>query len=389
MALKVYIIAGEPSGDLLASGMMKAIRIQCSEVEFRGVGGESMRDEGMESRFDIAEISVMGVVEGLGSLSLITKRIRQTVNDIIDWHPDVLVTVDSWGFVSSVVSKLRKRKVAIRVIHYVAPQVWAWKKGRAKSVAGLVDRLMMLLPYEGKYFEKFGLRCDFVGHPVMERMNGIDFDLAEFRSRHQIPEDALVLSLLPGSRHSEVVRMIPIFKRAVEIIGKEQGDIFVIVSTVAGVEVEVRKCFAGWDIPVRVVVGSTERYNAFKTSSIALATSGTVSLELTAVGVPHLIAYTFNPVTNWLVKRVIKIRYANLINILDDCEIIPELVLDHCRPQLIAETTLKFLEDTHYGQKQTAEARRVLEQLRLPEVLPSERVAQIVIEEARRKVVEL
>jgi lipid-A-disaccharide synthase len=384
MTLKVYIIAGEPSGDLLASGMMRAIRVQCPEVEFRGVGGESMRDEGMESRFDIAEISVMGVVEVLGSLSLITKRIRQTVNDIVDWQPDVLVTVDSWGFVSSVVGKLRKHKVAVRVVHYVAPQVWAWKKGRAKSVARLVDRLMMLLPYEGKYFEKFSLKCDFVGHPVMERMSGIDFDLAEFRNHHQIPEDALVLSLLPGSRHSEVVRMIPVFKQAVEIIKRELGDLFVIVPTVAGVEAEVRKCFAGWDIPVRVVVGSAERYNAFKTSHMALATSGTVSLELTAIGVPHLIAYTFNPVTNWLVKRVIKIRYANLINILEDCEIIPELVLDHCRPRLIAETAQELLTDTHRGQEQTAEARRVLERLRLPEMLPSERAAQIVIEEAKR-----
>jgi len=385
MVMRVYIVAGEPSGDLLASGMMKAIRTQCPEVEFRGIGGESMRDEGMQSRFDIAEISVMGVVEVLGHLSLITKRIHQTVNDIIDWQPDVLVTVDSWGFVSSVAGKLRKRKVHIPIVHYVAPQVWAWKKGRAKSVARLVDRLMMLLPYEGKYFEKYGLKCDFVGHPVIERMSGIDFDPVEFRRHHGIPEDTIVLSLLPGSRHSEVVRMIPIFKRAVEIINKKKGNLFVVVPTVAGVEAEVRECFAGWDIPVRVVVGGAERYNAFKTSRIALATSGTVSLELTAVSVPHLIAYTFNPLTNWLVKRVIKIKYANLINILDDREIIPELVLDHCRSGLIADTALKLMDTPQYREAQTAEARRVLEQLRLPEMLPSERAAQIVIEEARRK----
>ena len=386
MAMKVYIIAGEPSGDLLASAMMKAIRVQHPDIEFRGIGGESMGDEGMESRFDIAEISVMGVVEVLGHLSLITKRIRQTVNDIIDWQPDVLVTVDSWGFVSSVVGKLRKHKVTIPVVHYVAPQVWAWKKGRAKNVAGLVDRLMMLLPYEGKYFEKHGLKCDFVGHPVMERMSGIDFDSAGFRHRLGISESDLVLSLLPGSRHSEVVRMAPILKRAVEIIRKKYSDLFVIVPTVAGVEAEVRECFSEWDIPTRVVVGSSERYNAFKTSCIALAASGSVSLELTAIGVPHLIAYTFNPLTNWLVKRVIKIKYANLINILDDCEIVPELVLDNCRPRLIADTALKLIETPHCGERQVVEARRVLEQLRLPEILPSDRAAQIVIEEAERKI---
>ena len=180
--------------------------------------------------------------------------------------------------------------------------------------------------------------------------------------------------------------MIPILKRAVEIISKKQDNLFVIVPTVTGVEAEVRECFADWNIPTRVVIGSAERYNAFKTSRIALATSGTVSLELTAVGVPHLIAYTFNPLTNWLVKRVIKIKYANLINILDDCEIIPELVLDHCRPELIADTARKLIAVPHYGEEQTVEARRVLEQLRLPEMLPSDRAAQIVIEESGVKI---
>jgi len=385
MLMKVYIIAGEPSGDLLASGMMRSIRVQCPGVEFRGIGGESMCDEGLQSRFDIAEISVMGVVEVLRHLPLITRRIRQTVDDIVDWQPDVLVTVDSWGFVSSVVGKLRKRKTHIPVVHYVAPQVWAWKKGRAKSVARLVDRLMMLLPYEGRYFEKFGLKCDFVGHPVMERMSGIDFDPDGFRRRHGIPEDATVVSLLPGSRHSEVVRLVPILKRAVGIIRQKQDNLFVIIPTVAGVEAEVRKCFADFDIPVRVVVGTSERYNAFKISRVALAASGTVSLELTAVGVPHLIAYTFNPLTNWLVKRVIKIKHANLINILDSREIIPELLLDNCRPEPIADTALKLLESSSLGEEQVAEARHVLEQLRLAEMLPSDRAAQIVIEEATRR----
>ena len=386
MALKVYIIAGEPSGDLLASGMMRSLRVLCPNVEFRGVGGESMSEEGLQSSFDIAEISVMGVVEVLRHLPLITKRIRQTVDEIVNWQPDVLVTVDSWGFVSSVLGKLRKRKSAIPVVHYVAPQVWAWKKGRAKSVAKLVDRLMMLLPYEGKYFEKFGLKCDFVGHPVMERMSGFEFDSAEFRHRYQVPDNAIVLCVLPGSRHSEVVRLVSILKQAVKLISKKYDNLFLIVPTVAGVEAEVRKCFADFDIPTRVVVGSAERYNAFKISRMALAASGTVSLELTAVGTPHLIAYTFNPVTNWLVKRVIKIRYANLINILDNREIIPELVLDKCSPKLIAETALKLLEDSHYGEAQMVEARRVLEQLRLPEMLPSDRAAQIVVEEAKREI---
>ncbi len=384
--MKIYLVAGEPSGDLLGAGLMAALKEAVPGVEFRGVGGEGMAAQGLQSRFDISDISVMGVFEVLPRLRTILRHIRRTTADIEQWQPDVLVTIDSWGFVNSVLGKLKKHGSGIPVVHYVAPQVWAWKKGRAKHVAQVVDRLMMLLPYEGKYFDKYGLRCDFVGHPVMERMQGVSTDPADFRARHGIPADARVVCVLPGSRRSEVSRLTPVFKKALRQIAASHGELWVVVPTVTGVEKRVREGFAAVEgCQVRVVVGNGERYDAFAASSIALAASGTVSLELSALGVPHLIAYTFSPLTNILVRAVIRIPFANLINILSQSEIIPEFVLQRCKPELIARCAERLLDDPGEGAAQIVRAQEILGMLR-PHggVLPSQKAAQVVIEAATR-----
>ncbi len=380
--MKVYLVAGEPSGDLLAAGLMKALGERHPGVEFCGVGGESMKALGLKSLFDISEISVMGVFEVLPRLPLILKRLRQTVADIEERRPDVLVTVDSWGFVSSLLSKLKKRGNKIPVVHYVAPQVWAWKKGRAKNVAALVDRLMTLMPDEGRYFEKYGLRCDFVGHPVIERMSGVEYDADGFRLRHGIPPEATVIAVLPGSRRSEVRKLAPILRKSLEMIRSQYGEIYVAVPTVANLEKEIRRAFGGTDIPVAIVTGQAERYNAFRASAIALAKSGTVSLELAAAGTPHLIVYTFNALTNMLVRMVIKTPYANLINIMAREAIIPEFVLQNCRPELIAPEAMRLLGDKRYAAGLVTRAKEVLGTLRRPEALPSQAAARIVSEEA-------
>ncbi len=393
--MKVYIVAGEPSGDLLASGLMRALRRLVPGVKFRGVGGESMMavdgadSERFNSLFDISEISVMGFFEVVPRLPLILRRIGQTISDIEDFGPDVLVTVDSWGFVSALITRLRKkwrrdRSAQIPVVHYVAPQVWAWKKGRARNVARLVDRLMTLLPDEGQWFERWGLRTDFVGHPVVERAADAALDPDGFRAANAIPADATVVTVLPGSRHSETKRLIPILKGAIERIVAEIQNIYVVVPTVPGVEDEVRRGFADLAdrVPVRVVTGEANRYNAFSVSRLALAKSGTVSLELVSFRVPHVIVYTFGRLSNLIARWLVKVRFANLVNILADREIIPELLLWKCRPDLIAERAVALLDSPQVADKQTNEAADVMRKLRLPEILPSDRAAQIVAEMA-------
>jgi lipid-A-disaccharide synthase len=261
---------------------------------------------------------------------------------------------------------------------------------------------MTLLPNEGRWFDKYGLRSDFVGHPVVERVgrtgkstriNGYDkttrevdrskpIDPGRFRAANAIPADATVISVLPGSRHSETKRLIPILKEAVERLSAEDKKICVVVPTVPGVEREVRHGFRDFPLPVRIVIGEENRYNAFVISKLALAKSGTVSLELASFGVPHLIAYTFGPLSNVIAKRLVKVRFANLINLLANREIIPEFGLDRCRPELSAECAKQLLHSPQEADRQIVEANEVMKKLSLPDILPSDRAAQIVSEVA-------
>jgi lipid-A-disaccharide synthase len=271
------------------------------------------------------------------------------------------------------------------VVHYVAPQVWAWKKGRARNVARLVDRLLTLLPDEGRWFEPHGLRSDFVGHPVVERVQQSALDPEGFRAANAIPDDATVISVLPGSRHSETKRLLPVLKESVERVSAEIKNIFVVVPTVPGVEQEVRRSFESFHLPVRVVTGEINRYNAFAISRLALAKSGTVSLELASFGVPHMIAYKFGWLSNRVAKALVKVRFANIINLLANSEIIPEFVLDRCRPELIAACATRLLNSTQTADRQVVESREMMQRLRLPDISPSDRAAQIVSESAQWK----
>ncbi|MDR3245192.1 MAG: lipid-A-disaccharide synthase [Prevotellaceae bacterium] len=376
--MKIYFVTGEPSGDLLASSLMKALKDSVPDVKFYGVGGETMKSYGFESLFNMGELTVMGFFEVAPRLPQILKRIKQTVSDIEKINPDLIITVDSWGFVSVLLSRLKKKNITIPKLHYVAPQVWAWKKGRAKNVAKLTDRLMTLLPNEPEYFEKYGLKCDFVGHPVVEN-HADSIDVTDFRTRYNIPTEANIFSVLPGSRNSEVKRLIPVFKEAIDILSKKIDNLFVVIPTVETVADEVRKAFENKDVPCRIITGRTERYAAFKQSVAAIAASGTVSLELASCKTPHLIAYKFGALTNFLAGIFVHVKYANLINMLCDEEIIPEFTLEKCRGDLIAAKAFE-LTDSAIAEKMTSAATEGLRKLRLPDILPSKRAAEIVME---------
>jgi lipid-A-disaccharide synthase len=376
--MKIYFVTGEPSGDLLASSLMKALKEKAPDVEFYGVGGEIMKSYGLQSLFNMAELTVMGFFEVIPRLPLILKRLKQTVADIETLNPDIIITVDSWGFVSALLSRLKKKQNTIPKLHYVAPQVWAWKKGRAKNVAKLTDRLMTLLPYEPKYFEKYGLKCDFVGHPVVEtRIDEID--ASNFRDKYNIPANANIISVLPGSRNSEVKRLIPVFGKTIDILSEKIENLFVVVPTVETVVDKIRKAFEDMDLPCRIITGRDERYAAFKQSIVAIAASGTVSLELASCKTPHVVAYKFNPFTNFLADIFVDVKYANLLNLLCDKEIIPEFLLNECLADLIANKTLELM-DSKIAEQMLRETGEGLQKLRLPDILPSEKAAEIVIE---------
>ncbi|MDR2937851.1 MAG: lipid-A-disaccharide synthase [Prevotellaceae bacterium] len=379
MPKRVYLIAGEPSGDLLGGRLMAALRRQCPEVEFFGVGGELMQENGLKSLFPISDISVMGFFEVLPRLRLILRRIRQTVADIKRTQPDVVVTIDSWGFVASVLKKLKKEGVTIPKIHYVAPQVWVWKKGRAKTMPQLVSHLMTLLPFEPQLFEKHGLPCTFVGHPVIENTANVANDSAAFRAQHSIPPNKEILCVLPGSRHSELRHIAPILVDALKIFVEKHPNIHLVIPTVEAVAGEVRALFEQLPTPHTIVHGQQARYSAFTAARMAMAASGTVSLELTACGTPHLVAYTFSRLSNFFAYMLVKIKWFNLINILSQRGIIPEFIGDDCRTAPIAAKALEMWESPLLLQQQVADAQQALAKLKPHNMLPSEAAAKVVM----------
>lgn len=382
--LTVYLVAGEPSGDLLASRLMRALKKKTGgDVRFYGVGGETMAQEGLTSLFDSSELAVMGLMEVIPSIPRILKRISQTVQDIVDKKPDVVVTVDSWSFSARVNKALKARKTGIPQFHYVAPQVWAWKKKRAKTCGRYIDELFALLPYEPPYFEPHGLKTDFVGHPVVEG-GASKGDGAAFRKEYGIAAGAPLLCVLPGSRRSETKYLLPVFQETVSRLKQKYPALRVVVPTVVTVAEKVKKAVASWNVPVTVVTGEKARYDAFAAANAALAASGTVALELAMARVPYCIAYKMNPISSFLAPLVVKGKYVNLVNILADKLIVKEFLLKNCRADWLANEVDLLLSDETYRQTQISQASQVLNLLGAGQAeTPSDKVADILL--AHRK----
>lgn len=382
---KIYLIAGEPSGDLLASRLMKSLDEKLDhQVDFFGVGGETMEQLNFKSLFNSADLAVMGVAEVIPSIPRILKRINQTVNDIIEKKPDVVVTVDSWSFCARVNKKLKSLNLGIPQIHYVAPQVWAWKKGRAKTCGKYIDRMLALLPYEPKYFLPYGLQVDFVGHPVVE--SGASKGRGEdFRSSNKLGKDVL-LCLLPGSRRSEIKYLLPVFEETLNLLKKDFSNLKVLLPTVATVEKTIKEITQNWNIPVQIVSGEENRYDVFAASDVALAASGTVALELAMAKVPYTIAYKMNRVSSFLAKKLVKGRFVNLINILADKCIVKENLLENCQPEILYQEVKKLILDEKYRKEEVQQAFDVLKVLGVDDKkTPSDKAADIVIEMMRKK----
>lgn len=384
--LLVYLIAGEPSGDLLASRLMKALREKTGgKVRFAGVGGETMISNGFESLFDSSELAVMGLAEVIPSIPRILGRIRQTVQDIVMKKPDVVITVDSWSFSARVNKALRAMNTGIPQVHYVAPQVWAWKKKRAKTCGNYIDRLLALLPYEAKYFEPHGLKVDFVGHPVVEG-GAAKGDGKAFREKNEIPEQTKLLCVLPGSRRSETKYLLPIYKEVVAGLVKKYPDMHIVIPTVVTVEKTVRAAVKDWALPVHVVTGEACRYDAFAACDAALAASGTVALELAMAKIPYAIAYKMNPLSSWLARKLVNSKFANLVNILAAREVVKEYLLEDCTVENLTAETEKLLDDKSYRETIVRDAFEILKALGAEDpVTPSRKAADVVLSMISKK----
>lgn len=316
MSKKIVILAGEQSGDVLGGRLMSALNDQ-GHFEFSGVGGESMTAQGLDSLFPMTDLSVMGLLEVLPRLPLLIKRIRQTAQHIIDTQPDVVVTIDSPDFCKRVVKRARKKCPNTKFVHYVAPTVWAWRSGRAKTMAEIFDGLICLFPFEPEYFEKHGLKAVYCGHPIIETFSEMDTE---------IREDNHIL-ILPGSRMGEVKRMAPVFAETFKQLHSLNPQLEGRIVALPHLREEIEDHFLGMNI---TYIDPAMRYRAFLQAPFAMATSGTVGLELAVAECPHIIAYKTNPVTWWLLKRMVKVKYAHLVNIMEGREVIPECLQDKC-----------------------------------------------------------
>ena len=372
----VFLVAGEPSGDAIGARLMTALRARTGDhVRFAGIGGDRMTATGLESLFPQSDLTVMGIAEVIPRIPRLLRRLRETVAAIRDCAPDVVVTIDAPGFSYRIARRLARRPFPL--IHYVAPTVWAWRPGRAAKLARLVDHLLAILPFEPPWFERVGLACTFVGHPVVEEQDGTG-DGPGFRERHGIGPEAMLLCVLPGSRSSEVRRLLPPFGTVVAELAGRHPDLQVVIPTVSGVAEAVRAAAATWPASP-IVVGQADKGDAFAASSAALAASGTVSLELALAAVPHVIAYRVNPLSAAIARRLIKVRYASLVNLLADAPIVPEYLQGNCTVDRLVPAVERLLTDPEAAATQRRDAGRSVAELGFDGSPPSHRAADAVL----------
>lgn len=377
--LKIYLIAGEPSGDLLGSRLMRALREKTKgNVEFFGLGGDTMEHEGLKPLFDISELAVMGITEVIPSIPRVLSRIKQTVADIVAQKPDIVITIDSWSFCCRIHKALRRLKTGIKQMHYVAPQVWAWKKHRAKTMYKYIDELLTLLPNEPPYFTKHHLQTFFVGHPVIES-DVLKADGADFRKKFNIPAEAQIISILPGSRKTEVCKLLPDFLAAAGMLHERNPDIYFALPTVKTVASRVKHMVKECRLPLVVVENEADRYSAFQASSAAIAASGTVALELAICNIPHIIAYKVSSLTYMIAKYLVKLKYVNLTNIMLNRNVVPELLQDKCTPENIVHEIQELLKNGQSYEKQMEGFNEVKEYLANGKQTPSQNAADIIL----------
>lgn len=338
--LTVMLVAAEASGDDRGAGLARALRRRLGEgVRFVGVGGERMAEEGVQSPFDIAELSILGLLEGLMAYRKVVRRVADTVALAAREKPDVAVLIDSWGFTLRVAQGLRKLDPRLPLVKYVGPQVWATRPGRAKTLAASVDHLLSIHAFDAPYFEAEGLKTTFVGNSALS----LDFSSADggrLRRSLQISDDAPVLLVLPGSRPGEIARVFPPFVEAAQRLRAERPELEVVIPAAPTVAEAVKAQAPAW---AHVVEGEGAKLDAMKAATVALACSGTVTTELALAGVPMVIGYRLGNLTHAILKRLIRTPYITLFNIAAQAFVAPELVQDDCNgPKLAAEVARRL-----------------------------------------------
>ncbi|WP_374570507.1 lipid-A-disaccharide synthase [Phenylobacterium sp.] len=378
--LCVMLVAAEASGDDRGAGLARALkaRLGADAVRFVGVGGARMAEEGVQSPFDISELSILGLLEGLLAYRKVVRRVADTVALAAREKPDVAVLIDSWGFTLRVAQELRRLDPALPLIKYVGPQVWASRAGRAKTLAKTVDHLLSIHVFDAPYFEKEGLPVTFVGNAAL----AVDFSRADpqrLRDGLGIAAGEPILLVLPGSRPSEIKNVLPAFEAALSILKERRPDLQIVIPAAPTVAETVKARVAGWPHRVFVVEGETAKRDAMRAATVALACSGTVTTELAIAGCPMVIGYRLGRMTHAIMQLLIRTPYITLFNIAAQDFVAPEFVQNHCNGPELAAALAARLDDPALRARQVAAQNAALDKMGRGGPDPSDAAAEAVL----------
>jgi lipid-A-disaccharide synthase len=378
MALKIFLIATEESGDRLGANLMKVLRQRLGgAVQFVGIGGQSMAREGLASLFPIEELSIMGLAAVVKQLPMILRRIRQTAAEVTDISPDILVIIDSPDFTHRVARRVRARDASIPIVAYVSPSVWAWRPGRARAMRRYVDHVMALLPFEPEEYRRLdGPPCSYVGHPLSEQTGALRPGVDEQKRRDRPPP---VLLVLPGSRRSEIRHHMAVFG---ETLGRlqAQGVAFEpVLPTMPHLEQAVADAVKGWAVQPRVVIGEQDKRAAFRIARAALAKSGTSTLELALAGVPMVAAYRGGAIEAWIIQSSIRSSSMILANLVIGENVVPEFIQKDCTAEKLAPSLREVLVDSPARRRQVEAFGRIDSIMSTGDRVPSARAADLVL----------
>ncbi|WP_375455767.1 lipid-A-disaccharide synthase [uncultured Methylobacterium sp.] len=382
--MRIWLVAGEDSGDQLGAKLMASLRALAPEpISFGGVGGEAMAAHGFASLFPLDDVAVMGYLPVLARLRTLLRRIRQTVDDVVAACPDVLVIIDSPGFTHAVAARVRKRLPGLPIVDYVSPSVWAWRPWRAKGMRRFVDHVLALLPFEPEAHRRLdGPPCTYVGHPLIERFSDLRPDAADAAARASQPWSLVVL---PGSRRSEIERLMPVFGATLARLAQAVGPVEAVLPAVTRHRALIERMALAWDAPVRIVAGEAAKYRAFRRARAALAASGTVTLELALAGVPMVVAYKVSRVEAAVARRLIQVPTIVLPNLILGENAMPEFVQGDCTPHRLAAALAPLVTGGAARERQAAALERIDGLMRLPDdEAPSRSAARVVLAMAGR-----
>ena len=354
---KIFILTGEPSGDKLASTVIAKLKIQNPNIEYLSVGGTHINKLGIKSIFDLKEITYLGFTSVLFNIFKIRNKINQTVDEIIKFNPDILFSVDSPDFTLRVAEKVKKINNDIKTIHYVAPQVWVWRKNRVKKIKKFIDHMLLLFNFEKKYFDDENIKNTFVGHPLIEKEEKIKTVLNDLATK-----DKKIISIFPGSRKSETTVLLPILLNFVKLMNKKDLSYsYVFHATDENKEFIVNQIKQTYLNNIDVISDENIKSQILSNSIFAVSKSGTVSLQISSSNVPLIIIYKLSFINFMIFKLLVKVKFANIINIINDKEIIPELLQKECNAQEIFRSVIYFLKNPKLIKKQLDECSKTLE----------------------------